>query len=233
MQNVKHVFFFVAFFHFFYSYNHDSISLMRMQFRKIKKITSILTIFVVFLALPPLFAESRSGKLDLFVLMDRSLSMVEEFSSLQDYVSDRLIDILLTEGDSVTIIAFYGKTQHITSGVIGNPLSPTDLKGLISPLKPDKHYTDIGSALDELKVAIDDNSRSGYPDYVLLLTDGIHEGPPGSPYPGKTEEFEHPLRSPRKEISLDGWKIEILGITVEEEAGRLASDVIAAWQNRN
>lgn len=233
MQNVKHVFFFVPFFHFFYSYIHDSISLMRMQFRKIKKFAALLAVFTLCFALSPLQAESRRGNLDLFVLMDRSLSMVEEFSGLQDYVDHKLIDGLLIRGDSVTLIAFFGETQYVFSGIIGEKITQEELKNKVDALEPDRHYTDIGSALDELKTIIGESSRKAYPDYVLLLTDGIHEGPSGSPYPGKTEDFDHPLRRQGRIIHHDGWNTEVLSFPFSEEAGRLASDVVTAWTNRN
>lgn len=233
MQNVKHVFFFVPFFHFFYSYIHDSISLMRMQFRKINKFAAFLAFFTLCFALSPLQAESRKGNLDLFVLMDRSLSMVEEFSDLQDYVDNELIDGLLIRGDSVTLMAFFGETQHVFSGIVGEKITQEELKNIVDTLAPDRHYTDIGSALDELKKTVVNTTGKGLPDYVLLLTDGIHEGPPGSPYPGKTEEFDHPLRRSARIIRHDGWNTEVLPFPFLEKAGRLASDVVTAWNSRN
>lgn len=233
MQNVKHVFFFVSFFHFFYSHIHDSISLMRLQFKKIKKIAALLAVYSLFFALSPLHAESRRGNLDLFVLVDRSLSMVEEFSDLRDYLDSQIIDGLLTKGDFVTLIAFFGETQHIFSGIIGEDIRREELKGKIEEIAPDRHYTDIGSALDELKRTVDENTRKGYPDYILLLTDGIHEGPPGSAYPGKTADFEHPLRRQCKLLRHDGWSTEILPFPVLHEAEQLALEVVSTWDERN
>jgi len=204
-----------------------------MQISKIHIFTFILIVFFASGAVSSVNAESRTGNLDLFVLIDRSLSMVEEFSAVQSYVNGQVIEDLLQAGDSLTIIAFYGDIQHVVSGVIGEELTKAKTKELISPLAPDRHYTDIGSALDELKTTMEQGSRAGYPDYALLITDGIHEGPPDSPYPGKTDHFEHPLLQRVKEISMNNWKIDILSITVRDEAGRLASDVVAAWENRN
>jgi len=206
---------------------------MKMQISKIHIFTFILIVFFASGSVYSVNAESRTGNLDLFVLIDRSLSMVEEFSAVQSYVNGQVLEDLLQAGDSLTIIAFYGDVQHVVSGVIGENLTKTKTRELISPLAPDRHYTDIGSALDELKATMEHGSRSGYPDYALLITDGIHEGPPDSPYPGKTEHFEHLLLQRVKEISMNNWKIVILGIPVRDEAGRLASDVIAAWKNRN
>src|SRR6056297_424641 len=95
IQNVKHVFFFMPFFHFFYSYNHDSISLMKMQISKIHIFTFILIVFFASGSVYSVNAESRTGNLDLFVLIDRSLSMVEEFSAVQSYVNGQVLEDLL------------------------------------------------------------------------------------------------------------------------------------------
>ncbi len=223
----------MQFFHFFYSYNHDSISLMKMQISKIQIFTFILIVFFTSGGINSLRAESRTGNLDFFMLIDRSLSMVEEFSAVQDYVEGQVIQDLLQTGDYITVIAFYGDRQHVVSGIIGTDLTKAKTSELIDSLAPDRHYTDIGSALDELNQTMEEVSRTGYPDYALLLTDGIHEGPPNSPYSGKTKSFEHPMLRRVKRISRNNWRVEILAFTVREEAGRLASDVIAAWQNRN
>src|SRR6056297_2028180 len=149
VQNVKHVFFFMQFFHFFYSYNHDSISLMKMQISKIRVFTFILIVFFTSGGINSLYAESRTGNLDFFMLIDRSLSMVEEFSATQDYVKGQVIQDLLQTGDYITVIAFYGDRQHVVSGIIGTDLTKAKTNKLIDSLAPDRHYTDIGSALDE------------------------------------------------------------------------------------
>ncbi len=178
-------------------------------------------------------ADSREGNLDVFLLLDRSLSMEQEFQSLQKYVEDNVFDTVLQNGDSITMIAFYGETQPLISGVFGRDVELSELNSLLNSLRADRHYTDIGSALDHLEKSVAANSRSGYPSYVLLLTDGIHEGPPGSPYPGKTDTFSHPLLELQKQSHYEGWNICLLAITVEDKADELAEEVISAWQARN
>ncbi|MGC9312210.1 MAG: vWA domain-containing protein [Sediminispirochaetaceae bacterium] len=178
-------------------------------------------------------ADSREGNLDVFLLLDRSLSMEQEFQSLQKYVENNVFDTVLQSGDSLNMIAFYGETQPIVSGVFGHDVELSELNSLLYSLQADRHYTDIGSALDLLEKSVATNSRAGYPSYVLLLTDGIHEGPPGSPYPGKTDTFSHPLLELQKQSQFEGWNICLLAITVEDKADELAEEVISAWQARN
>lgn len=223
----------MTFFHFFSTYIHDSIPLMRMQivYKKIQK--TIVFLLLTCSVILPIAADARQGNLDIFVLIDRSLSMEQEFSEVQEYVQSSIIENLLHEGDYLNLIAFYGEPQNVASGIIGRDFALSDIQGMLYSLEPDRHYTDIGSALDLLEGNLAHFSRGGIQDYVIMLTDGYHEGPPGSPYPGKTYELQHPLLTPVKEISTGDWKIVVLGFTVKEEARRLASEVIAAWQDRN
>jgi len=206
---------------------------MKIQIVFGKILSTLFFLLLAFSLAVPLQADSREGNLDVFLVLDRSLSMVQEFSSLQKYVENNIFSTLLQQGDSITMIAFFGDTQHLSSGVIGSDIQIPELNTVLYSLSPDRHYTDIGTALDKLHDSIEMNSRSGYPSYVLLLTDGIHEGPPDSPYPGKTDTFSHPLLRLQKQTQADGWKICLLGITVEDKADELAEEVISAWQARN
>jgi len=190
---------------------------------------------LLFLLLLPgsAIADSRQGNLDFFLLLDRSLSMEQEFSSLQNHVETHILDSLLRKGDYIKMVAFYGEIQDVESGIIGRDLEIDRLKSSLSSLEADRHYTDIGSALDYLEQTILDTAREGHTNYVLLLTDGIHEGPAQSPYPGKTDTLSHPLLKMQKQTEFEGWKVCLLSITVQEKASVLAEEVITAWQARN
>ncbi|MFW5727080.1 MAG: hypothetical protein ACOCW5_00680 [Spirochaetia bacterium] len=179
-------------------------------------------------------ADSRNGNMSLYLLIDRSLSMEQEIGSVKTYLEETVAETLLQTGDFVYVLAFYGDTQFILQGRIGSELSVDELMSNVTELKANRHYTDIGSMLDSFEG--DFRSSAAPPTahpYVLLLSDNYHEGPPDSPYPGKTHNLEHPLLVPRKEIPMDGWKISILGITVEEKAQRFAAEITAAWNQRN
>jgi len=206
---------------------------MKMQIVFYRFFSGLCLLLLLFGAAAQLPADSREGNLDVFLLLDRSLSMEQEFASLQKYVENNIFDTVLQNGDSITMIAFYGEIQPLVSGVFGRDVEISDLNTLLYSLHPDRHYTDIGSALDHLEESVETNSRAGYPSYVLLLTDGIHEGPPGSPYPGKTDTFSHPLLELQKQSQYEGWNICLLAITVEDKADELAEEVISAWQARN
>lgn len=179
-------------------------------------------------------ADTRTGNLSLYLLIDRSLSMEQEIDSVKTYLEETVTGNLLQSGDFVYALAFYGDTQFLLKGHIGSDFSLDELTQNLKALEANRHYTDIGSMLDIFEgefqtSAAPPTDRS----YVLLLSDNYHEGPPDSPYAGKTHNLEHPLLLPRKEIPMEDWKITILGITVEEKARRFAAEITAAWNQRN
>lgn len=179
-------------------------------------------------------ADTRNGNLSLYLLIDRSLSMEQEMGAVKSYLEKSIADKVLQSGDYVYALAFYGDTQFLLKGRVGSDFSVNELMREVTALKADRHYTDIGTMLDSFER---DFSTSAAPPsdhpYILLLSDNYHEGPPDSHYPGKTHNLEHPLLAPRKEIQKNGWKISVLGITVEERARRFAAEITAAWNQRN
>ncbi len=207
---------------------------MKMQTYS-KSLISIISI-VIFLGASVQFVHSdtRNGNIGIYLLIDRSLSMEQEISSVKDYLQQTLCNNILQSDDFVYAMAFFGETQQLFKGHIGKDFSIEELKDKFAALEADRHYTDIGSALDMLDRDIEASAASPFSHtYILLLSDNIHEGPPDSPYPGKTRDLDHHLLVPRKEIPREGWKISILGITVEEKARRLATEITAAWNQRN
>ncbi len=207
---------------------------MKMQ-TYVKSFFSIVSIIMVLgIGLQNVQADTRTGNLNVYVLIDRSLSMRQEIGAVQDYLEQHVCNNLLQSGDYVYALAFYGDTQHIFQGYIGSDVSTDTLLTMFNKLDADRHYTDIGTALDTLSEAMASSAAPKYENsYILLLSDNYHEGPPGSPYPGKTHNLDHPLLVPRKEMTMNDWKISILGITVEEKARRMAAEITAAWKQRN
>ncbi len=205
---------------------------MQTYFKSFFSIVSIIMALV--LGLQTASADTRTGNLSMYLLIDRSLSMKQEIGAVKSYLEQSVADSVLQSGDFVYALAFYGDTQFLLQGRIGSDFSVEELMRELTALEANRHYTDIGSMLDFFERDFESTAAppTDHP-YILLLSDNYHEGPPGSPYPGKTHNLEHPLLVPRKEISMKGWKISTLGITVEEKARRFAAEITAAWNQRN
>lgn len=118
----------------------------------------------------------------MFVLLDKSLSMVEEIDSVKEYVADELVGRLLIPGDLFVLINFYGKTDRFFSGEVESRADIEALKDSLTSITADGRFTDIGSALDTLEKTVEAIPvRQGRKRYLLLLTDGKQEAPPTAP----------------------------------------------------
>lgn len=169
----------------------------------------------------------RKGNLTLVILLDRSLSMEEEFEEVKDYIDGNLVEEVLIPGDTVSLFEFYRVPRHVFTKTVSTDADKEEISRRIRLIAADRAYTDIGKALDFL-------FESPYtPDFrknrthTLLLSDLVQEAPAESPYAGTRKNYSHPLLFPRKEFKNDGWRICIIGPTIEERAEQIAREVIA------
>src|SRR6056297_3389148 len=99
MQNVNLFFFFIHFFSFFYLYNHDSINVMKMQ-TYFKNFISIVSITMALgMGVQIANADTRTGNLSIYLLIDKSLSMKQEISSVNYYLEQTVVNNLLQTDD--------------------------------------------------------------------------------------------------------------------------------------
>jgi Mg-chelatase subunit ChlD len=185
----------------------------------------IAVIFLPILALGGLWADVRTEPIDVIIALDKSLSMVEEIDAVKEYVDTHIIDELLIPGDFFLVVAFYGKTEVPVSVTIEDQADKERAKQLINALVADGQYTDIGNALDVLEQQIQRYSRPDREKYLLLITDGIQEAPPGSPYYSPDGSFNHAFLENTKTIQKMGWKVVILGVGTEAKAQELAQQL--------
>lgn len=172
----------------------------------------------------PCFSDTRNEPVDLFLLVDKSLSMEEEIESVKSYVTNTLIQRFLIPGDRLILLGFYGKTELLTNRQLGSEAAKQELSGLVAGIRADGDFTDIGHALDTLKKTLDRERRSDRPVYLLLITDGIQEAPPSSPYFNPDGSFSHRFLENTKEIKREGWSIQILTIGHDPAASAAAQE---------
>lgn len=176
-----------------------------------------------------LFADVRIEPVALFLVLDKSLSMVEEIDAVKDYVNRRFIDDFLIPGDYLLIIQFFGQAGMLVSSEITSPNDKDRIKGILSGIEADGRFTDIGNALDTLADHVEKFSDDPRRTYLILITDGIQEAPHDSPYYAPDGQFNHAFLEHTKTIQQKGWKIQILGIGSETAAEEIARELSGGY----
>ncbi len=184
--------------------------------------------FLLLLSISSLFGDNRADNIEIYLVLDKSLSMVEEIESVKEYVITDLVDKIVIDGDYFTLIPFYGKSSVSFKGTITSPGDLALLKENIEGIKADGRFTDIGNALETLRETINTNN-SEIRKYMLLITDGKQEAPPESPFYSPDGSFNHEFLKNTKEIQKAGWKVIVLGIGTDSAAKELAKRLSAGY----
>jgi len=189
-----------------------------------KKAMILLTMFLLSVSL---WSDNRTANLDLYLVLDKSLSMEEEIEEVIEYVNGFLLKELLIPGDRLFLIPFYGEAPILYQGKILQEEDFSSVMTEISQLRADGAYTDIGNALDMLNNIRQPESPNR--KYFLLLTDGKQEAPPESPYYSPDGSYNHRFLENTRIIRDQGWKIIVLGIGNDFDAQELARELSAGY----
>lgn len=173
----------------------------------------------------PVLADSRKDNIDVIIALDKSLSMENKIGGVREWVNSSIIDQLLIPGDTIVVVAFFGKADVIISQTVKDDADKKALQTIISKIRGNGRFTDIGNALDVVREQVTARQSDGREKYILLLTDGIQEAPPGSKYFSKDGKFNHEFLANTKTIQEKGWKIMILGIGTDTAAKDLAHEL--------
>lgn len=191
-------------------------------------ITKRLPFLLLFISISFLLtADDRTENIDVFLVVDKSLSMEEEIEAVKSYINESIIDELLIPGDNFVVIIFYGEAEVLLEGTVS--ATKTSIFNLVSYIEADGRFTDIGNALDKLKTTLPLLETEGNRKYLLLITDGIQEAPPQSPYYSPDGSFNHEFLENTKEIVMEGWKIHILGIGSSTAAKEIAEELSGTY----
>ena len=180
-----------------------------------------------------LVAGERTIPVDIFLMIDKSLSMDEpgKFDSLQKWVLDELIEQMIIPGDWVTIYQFYEKPEHILTTTVEDAASRRKIYNTVKAIKADGHYTDIGAALDTVQAALDARGSNGRFKVLLLLSDLVQDAPWTSKYRGKQASFKSPFLVEARMVQHDNWYEITLDMDIQDAVVQrtqsLYSDVVA------
>ena len=187
-------------------------------------IISIISILITAVCMP-LYADRRTENIELFLLLDKSKSMVEEISDVTSYVNSYFLEDFLIPGDRFVLIEFYGKNEVVYDRMITAGGLP-GMEDRIAGIRADGRFTDIGRALDRLKQTVNETESRYERQYFILLTDGKQEAPEDSPYYSPDGSFNHAFLENTKTIQRRGWKIMIIGIGDNTVVEDLADELL-------
>jgi Mg-chelatase subunit ChlD/uncharacterized membrane protein len=172
-------------------------------------------------------ADRDAPKREVFVILDISGSMINQnkFSNVKEYLTREVIDGLLKNGDTFSLITFGDYAAERFSRSVGSDLDRESIKTDIAKVEADHNYTDIGMAMEKLAEVLERREQSGVRRVVLFITDGLNAPPPGSPYIGKDLALDERFRSLGEKISRGGWFLYVIGIGGQTDARAIADAV--------
>ena len=173
--------------------------------------------------------DERTEPIDMVIAIDKSLSMKEEIGAVREEMQ-RFIDEQLIVGDHLHLLLFYGNADVLLSQEIPSQDVHDVVNDLFSHIQANGRYTDIGKALDSLRAHLLSRTDIERRKYVLLITDGKQEAPPGSPYRSPDGSFNHEyLRGIVQTFPFEGWDIHIIGVGDQTVARQVAEGMAASF----
>lgn len=164
-------------------------------------------IFALILITKINFAGERNIPVDIFLMIDKSLSMAThgKFDSVCKWMENEFVNQMLTYKDNVFVYSFYENTEKLLTLTINTKYDKEKLINAIKSIKPDGRYTDIGKMLDTIKEEIEKRKYDDRYKILILVTDLEQDAPWTSRYAGKQESFESPYLKNARKIKHDEW----------------------------
>jgi len=167
---------------------------------------------------------------DVVVMVDISESMFPVFDDVVNYLLRDLLENRLHQGDSFHLLSFADSPEEEVQITIEETSDLTEVIDRILLLEPLGQYTDLIAAVDFLY----DYTRS-IPEQnkklILLLTDGIHDPPPGSPNRLESGDVLARLLESSEKIKHEGWDVHILRMPGETVPGGSAEEIAIPGQD--
>jgi hypothetical protein len=138
-------------------------------------------------------ADERNDAIDIFILIDSSLSMHEAMPAARDYVAGELIGRVALPGDYVMVMSFYGSQDILWRDELRSEGDKAQLVRILRGLEAVGRYTDIGAALDTLDTLVIARGLPERAKYIVLVTDERQEAPYGTQYYSPNYNIDHRL----------------------------------------
>ncbi len=180
----------------------------------VKPLAAIILLLVV-LALP----AANAQQLDMIVLLDISESVFPIFDDLVGHLIQDTLTNHLRMGDYFHLITFADSPKIEVSQKIEAGDQAEEIVTYLLLLQPLGKYTDFISALKYLFHYTAD-LPSGREKVILVLTDGIHDPPPGSHFNRPEDEVKEELAKTTERIRSRGWDVRIMALPDERQGDK-------------
>ncbi|MFP4563642.1 MAG: vWA domain-containing protein [Spirochaetia bacterium] len=181
-----------------------------------KPLAAVILLLVV-LALP----AANAQQLDMIVLLDISESVFPIFDELVGHLIQDTLTNHLRVGDYFHLITFADSPKIEVSQKIESGDQAEEIVTHLLLLQPLGKYTDLIAAMKYLFHYTGD-LPNGRDKIILVLTDGIHDPPPGSPFNRREDEVTEELAKTTERIRSRGWDVRIMvlpAVDRKDEAG--------------
>lgn len=178
-------------------------------------------LLLVILVLSP--AAISATSVDMVVLLDTSSSVMPIYDDLVNYIIGNVLTSHLRFGDTFHLISFDSEPTLIFSKQLRNKNDIEYVLKELFLLHPLGRYTDIVMALKYLRQYVSDISGTGMKE-IIILTDGLHEPPPESPYQFIINPVtgENLLAAEINELNKSNWKLSIIQLPSDKVASGAA-----------
>ena len=160
-------------------------------------------------------ASIGGESLDFVILLDVSESMLPYFDDTVDYLIRDIVTEHLTTGDTFHLLSFASLPEIELTRTISPTQDSEPVLARIMLLQPLGQYTDLISALRFLQSYVG-RLEIGTDKKILILTDGEHDPPPGSPYPASAGDLiEEETSKIAREMADAGWDLGLVQFPVD------------------
>ncbi len=149
-----------------------------------------------------------SDQIENIVLLDTSESMFPYYSGTIEYLIEDIVKQQLQSGDSFHLLSFNDFPEYEISRTIRGEAEIRAVLNRILLLQPFGKYTDLISAFSYLyeyveKLPLNSIKR------LIILTDGIHDPPPESPYPVSSNNRDNIVKI-SENMTRQGWDVTLI-----------------------
>lgn len=169
--------------------------------------TSVPVVFLLFMALSPV-VPAAAKTVDAVVMLDTSSSMFSYFDDTREYLIERILTEQLTTGDGFHLLSFADTPEYEISRKMKDIGEIEAVAARLMLLQPLGRYTDLVAAFKKLYDYVSDLPLETQKE-IFILTDGIHDPPPGSPYPvsGRNSDDVADIAASMRR---NGWNVHII-----------------------
>ena len=159
-------------------------------------------------------AEKKGQNIDLVVLADTSESMFPYFDDLMTYLVQDLLTKRLHRGDTFHLLSFSSAPEMEISLAVNSDEAARQAFGRVLLLHALGKYTDLVSAMQFLYQYVKELPETN-PKHLIIITDGVHDPPPGSPNRADEATVRGLVTSTAQAMRREGWEVTILKVPPE------------------